>query len=140
MTKQNEKFHYNSALIIDPEITDLFICSKMFFLKKVAKDVYTRKNINSAITLINKMENPVDIIVIDFLSNDLIKFLQKFGKLPEKQTKNIKVFILSALLEYYPGVINEALRFKNVVMTMDKPMSEENMKTIISLKDNVRLA
>lgn len=137
MVEHKEEFHFNSALIIDPENTDLFICSRMFLLRSVAKDIYTRRTIHSAISLITELENPVDIIVIDFISSkdELLEFLINFENLPEKYTKNCKIFILSALLDYYPEIIKEAFKFKNVVMTMCKPMSDENIQCIINRKD-----
>ncbi len=134
--------HYNSALIIDPENTDLFICSKMFMFRNVVKDIYTRKTITGAINFIARSKAPLDLVIIDFLSKDekgLMEFLQRFDQLPKEKARNTKIFVLSALLDCYQERVNEVLKYKNVVTLMNKPMNDPNIQTIVSFKDAVRL-
>ncbi|MDQ3190479.1 MAG: hypothetical protein M3Q58_02710 [Bacteroidota bacterium] len=128
---------FNSALIIDREDTDLFICSRMFLLMNIATEIYTRKTIDSAIQLIETLPNPFDIIVIDFISlnNELLNFLGKLEMHSAENTKNTKISILSAVSDFYPKEIEQALKFKNVVMALDKPMDMGNIKKIIGFKD-----
>ena len=136
MNKMIETSCFNSALVIDNEDTDLFITSRMLVSKSIAKEIYTQKTIDSAIELIKLLETPPDLIFIDFISkdNEVIKFLRKFYHLPKYLTKDCKIIILSALLDYYVDEVNDALSFENVVMSMPKPLSDEQLKMIINLK------
>ena len=136
MIKAMETSCFNSALVIDNEDTDLFITSRMLVSKCIAKEIYTQKNVDSAIELIKLLQTPPDLIFIDFISkdNEVIKFLRKFYHLPKYLTKDCKIIILSALLDYYVDEVNDALSFENVVMSMPKPLSDEQLKLILNLK------
>lgn len=138
MTEGNKPTYFNSVLIIDKEDVDLFICSRMLVITKVVNNIYTRKTIDSAIEFIVALESPVDIIIIDFISpnNELVEFLEKLNSLSLESIKNTKIIILSAVADYFLKEVAEALKFKNVVMVLNKPISETNIEKIINLNDS----
>ena len=138
--RKSRSYPFNSVLIIDNEDTDLFIAGKMFALKKAAKEIHAEKSTDTAIALIKKLNTPPDLVLIDFVSNDLelIKFLREFHNLPKDRTNNCKIVIQSALLDYYDDEVEDALCYDKVVMAMPKPMDEDSMQIIIDLKKDIQ--
>lgn len=126
--KMENKF--NTCLLIDDGIVDIFINEKIILLADFADNVIIKNNAADALKLLKEMPIPPDIIFLDIKMPEMdgFDFLSEYDALSIEKD-NIKIFMLSSTTD--PVEREKAHKHKSVTELLIKPLHREALNALM---------
>lgn len=124
----------NEVVVIDDNIIDLIINSKVVQLVNVGKTIF--KNDSAEDVLINLNERIIgglkapDLILLDIMMPIVtgLDFLDQIDKMPAEFIEGLKIVMVTSSLD--PGDYSLAMSHKNVIAFLGKPLTPQKLESV----------
>ena len=122
------------VVVIDDNIIDLIINSKVVQLVNVGKTIF--KNDSAEDVLINLNERIIgglkapDLILLDIMMPLVtgLDFLDQIDKMPAEFIEGLKIVMVTSSLD--PGDYSLAMSHKNVIAFLGKPLTPQKLESV----------
>jgi len=134
----NQKYKYNSVLLIDDNEIDNFINKKMLETNYFSKNIYTTLNGKMALEFINDVirsngtgeGNFPDLIIVDLNMPVMngFEFIENVKKIKSEKLSNCKIAILTSSIYNEDRV--KAEKIDDTIVFVNKPLTNELIKSL----------
>lgn len=128
MKNENHR-HFESVMIIDDNLIDIYIVSRMITKNNFGKKVLQYTSAIEALNFLRQNQENTrllpDVIFVDIYMPGMsgFEFMEEYDKLPETLKKNCRVFIISSSIDKQD--VAKANSDKNIVAMEEKPITKE---------------
>lgn len=127
--KEEHPVIFESVMVIDDNLIDLYIASRMITKNNFGKQVLKYSSAIEALKYLkeNKAETSLlpDVIFVDIYMPAMsgFEFMEEYDKLPSSLKKHCKVFIISSSVDEED--VAKANSDKNIISMKEKPITKE---------------
>lgn len=125
---------FESVMLIDDNLIDLYIASRMITKNNFGKKVLQYSSAIEALKYLQENQGNIsqlpEIIFVDIYMPGMsgFEFMKEYDKLPITLKKHCRVFIISSSIDEQD--ISKANRDKNIVAMKEKPITKEFLTDI----------